>query len=94
MSFVVDDGRILFRTQPGRKLQAMEESPEVCIEACTFDESTGDWLSVIVNVGRRRRPPTQRLGSGRSRCCSRSTPTSWDRPSGLAVFSRWPRCLT
>ena len=48
MSFVVDDDRILFRTQPGRKLQAMEESPAVCIEACTFDESTGDWLSVIV----------------------------------------------
>ncbi len=49
MSFVFDDDRILFRTQPGRKLQAIEESPAVCIEACSFDEVTGDWRSVIVN---------------------------------------------
>jgi nitroimidazol reductase NimA-like FMN-containing flavoprotein (pyridoxamine 5'-phosphate oxidase superfamily) len=49
MSFVLDHGRILFRTQPGRKLEAIAESPSVCIEACSFDESTGDWLSVIVN---------------------------------------------
>lgn len=49
MSFVVDDGRIIFRSQPGRKLQAITESPVVCIEACSFDESTGDWASVIVS---------------------------------------------
>ncbi len=49
MSFVFDGDRILFRTQPGRKLQAIEKSPAVCIEACTFDEVTGDWRSVIVN---------------------------------------------
>jgi nitroimidazol reductase NimA-like FMN-containing flavoprotein (pyridoxamine 5'-phosphate oxidase superfamily) len=49
MAFVVDDGRILFRTRPGRKLEAITENPEVCIEACSFDESTGDWESVIVN---------------------------------------------
>ena len=49
MSFVVDGDRILFRTQAGRKLEAIEESPTVCIEACSFDESTGDWQSVIVN---------------------------------------------
>ena len=49
MAFVVDEGRILFRTRPGRKLEAIAENPEVCIEACAFDESTGDWQSVTVN---------------------------------------------
>jgi len=49
MAFVVDDGRILFRTRPGRKLEAIVENPAVCIEACSFDESTGDWQSVIIN---------------------------------------------
>ena len=48
MAFVVDDGRILFRTRPGRKLEAIVENPDVCIEACSFDETTGDWESVIV----------------------------------------------
>jgi nitroimidazol reductase NimA-like FMN-containing flavoprotein (pyridoxamine 5'-phosphate oxidase superfamily) len=49
VAFVVDKGRILFRTQPGRKLDSILENPEVCLEACSFDESTGDWQSVIVN---------------------------------------------
>jgi nitroimidazol reductase NimA-like FMN-containing flavoprotein (pyridoxamine 5'-phosphate oxidase superfamily) len=49
VAFVVDKGRILFRTQPGRKLDSILENPEVCLEVCSFDESTGDWQSVIVN---------------------------------------------
>jgi nitroimidazol reductase NimA-like FMN-containing flavoprotein (pyridoxamine 5'-phosphate oxidase superfamily) len=49
MAFVVGDGRILFRTRPGRKLEAIVENPAVCIEACSFDESTGEWQSVIVD---------------------------------------------
>ena len=49
MAFVVDNGRILFRTRPGRKLEAIAENPAVCIEACSFDESTGDWQSVTIN---------------------------------------------
>ena len=49
MAFVVDDGRVLFRTRPGRKLEAIAENPSVCIEACAFDESTGDWQSVIIH---------------------------------------------
>lgn len=48
MSFVVDKGRILFRTMPGRKLDALRENSSVCIEVSRFDESTGDWVSVIV----------------------------------------------
>ena len=49
MAFVVDDGAILFRARPGRKLEAIAENPAVCIEACSFNESTGDWQSVIIN---------------------------------------------
>ena len=48
MSFVVDDDRILFRTKPGKRHEAMLENPVVSIEASTFDEETGDWTSVIV----------------------------------------------
>jgi nitroimidazol reductase NimA-like FMN-containing flavoprotein (pyridoxamine 5'-phosphate oxidase superfamily) len=39
----------LFRARPGRKLEAIAENPVVCIEACSFDESTGDWQSVTVS---------------------------------------------
>ena len=49
MSFVVDGDRILFRTKPGKRYEAMLENPAVSIEASIFDEETGDWTSVIVN---------------------------------------------
>lgn len=48
MSFVVDDHRILFRTKPGKRFEALEANPLVCIEVSNFDEETGDWTSVIV----------------------------------------------
>ena len=48
MSFVVDGDRILFRTKPGKRYEAMLENPVVSIEASTFDRQTGDWTSVIV----------------------------------------------
>lgn len=48
MSFVVDGERLLFRTKPGRKFSALEESPTVCVETSTFDEETGAWTSVLV----------------------------------------------
>ncbi len=48
MSFVVDGQRILFRTLPGRKLEGLRAHPSVCIEASRYDESTGDWVSVVV----------------------------------------------
>ena len=51
MSFVVDSDRILFRTKPGKRYEAMLENSAVSIEASTFDNETGDWTSVIV-VGR------------------------------------------
>ena len=81
MAFVVDDGRILFRTRPGRKLEAIAENPAVCIEACSFDESTGDWQSVIIN-GRAAEVTDPPSVSVQSECCSRSTPTRSD-PLGI-----------
>jgi len=48
MSFAVDGGRILFRTKPGARFRAIEADPVVCIEVSEFDETTGDWTSVIV----------------------------------------------
>ena len=48
MSFVVDDDRILFRTKPGKRYEAMLENRVVSVEASTFDRDSGDWISVIV----------------------------------------------
>ena len=48
MSFVADDDRILFRTKPGKRHEAMQENPAVSIELSIFDDETGDWTSVIV----------------------------------------------
>lgn len=48
MSYVVDGDRILFRTMAGTKLEGIKENPEVCVEVASFDEETGDWVSVIV----------------------------------------------
>jgi hypothetical protein len=48
MSFVVDGDRILFRTKPGRRYEAILENPDVSIEASTFDNETGEWSSVFV----------------------------------------------
>jgi nitroimidazol reductase NimA-like FMN-containing flavoprotein (pyridoxamine 5'-phosphate oxidase superfamily) len=48
MSFIVHDDRILFRTKPGRRLQGIKTNPVVSIEVSSFDETTGDWTSVIV----------------------------------------------
>lgn len=48
MSFVVDGDRILFRTLPGKKLEALRANPVVCVEVSRFDEGSGDWVSVIL----------------------------------------------
>jgi nitroimidazol reductase NimA-like FMN-containing flavoprotein (pyridoxamine 5'-phosphate oxidase superfamily) len=47
MSYVVDGDRILFRTMPGKKLDAIRTFPKVSIEVSRLDETTGDWVSVI-----------------------------------------------
>jgi len=48
MSFVMADNRILFRTKPGRRFEAIEETPTVSIEVSSYDPENGDWISVIV----------------------------------------------
>jgi len=48
MSFVLDERRLLFRTKPGKRFQAIEDNPRVCVEASRFDEESGDWVSVVV----------------------------------------------
>lgn len=48
MSYVVDGDHILFRTMAGMKLDAIKGNPRVCVEVSSFDEATGDWVSVIV----------------------------------------------
>jgi nitroimidazol reductase NimA-like FMN-containing flavoprotein (pyridoxamine 5'-phosphate oxidase superfamily) len=48
MSYVLDDNRILFRTKPGRRFEALIANPAVSIEVSRFDDASGDWMSVIV----------------------------------------------
>ena len=48
MSFVVEGDRILFRTKPGKRYEAMLENPTVSIEVSTFDQDSGNWTSVII----------------------------------------------
>lgn len=49
MSFVLEQERILLRTLPGKKIDAIKENPEVCVEVSAYDDKTGDWTSVIVH---------------------------------------------
>ncbi len=48
MSFIIHEGRILFRTKPGRRLEGIKTNQVVSIETSSFDETSGDWTSVIV----------------------------------------------
>lgn len=48
MSFVLDGRRLLFRTKPGKRFEAIEANPRVCVEVSHFDDESGDWVSVVV----------------------------------------------
>jgi nitroimidazol reductase NimA-like FMN-containing flavoprotein (pyridoxamine 5'-phosphate oxidase superfamily) len=48
MSFVLDGRRLLFRTKPGKRFEAIGDNPNVCVEVSRFDEDTGDWVSVVI----------------------------------------------
>jgi nitroimidazol reductase NimA-like FMN-containing flavoprotein (pyridoxamine 5'-phosphate oxidase superfamily) len=48
MSFVLDGRRLLFRTKPGKRFEAIEENSNVCLEVSRFDDESGDWVSVVV----------------------------------------------
>lgn len=47
MSFVLVDDHIVFRTVAGKKLEAIQANPTVCVETSSFDADTGAWTSVI-----------------------------------------------
>ena len=47
VSYVISDGELLFRTGAGRRLDAIEEDPRVCVEVTRYDGESGDWHSVI-----------------------------------------------
>jgi nitroimidazol reductase NimA-like FMN-containing flavoprotein (pyridoxamine 5'-phosphate oxidase superfamily) len=48
ISYVFVDGRVCFKTAPGRRAEAIRSSPRVCLEVSTVDDSTGEWESVVV----------------------------------------------
>ena len=48
ISYVIVDGRICFKTGPGRRAEAIRSSPRVCVETSHVDHSTGYWESVVV----------------------------------------------
>ena len=48
ISYVVVDGRICFKTGPGRRAEAIRSSSRVCFETSNVDHSTGYWESVVV----------------------------------------------
>jgi nitroimidazol reductase NimA-like FMN-containing flavoprotein (pyridoxamine 5'-phosphate oxidase superfamily) len=48
ISYVVLDGRVCFKTGPGRRVEALRSSPRVCLETSNVDQSTGHWESVVV----------------------------------------------
>jgi nitroimidazol reductase NimA-like FMN-containing flavoprotein (pyridoxamine 5'-phosphate oxidase superfamily) len=48
ISYVFVDGRVCFKTGPGRRAEAIRSSPRVCLEVSTADDSTGEWESVVV----------------------------------------------
>ena len=47
VSYVVDGDLLLFRSGPGRRLDAIRAHPRVCVEISTFDRRTGSWEGVV-----------------------------------------------
>ena len=48
ISYVVVDGRVCFKTGPGRRAEGLRSSPRACLEISHIDQSTGYWESVVV----------------------------------------------
>ncbi len=47
VSFVLRGDTILFRTGPGRRLEAIRDAPVVCVTVSFVDPASGAWESVI-----------------------------------------------
>lgn len=48
ISYVVLENSICIRTGPGKRVEALRQSPRVCLEVSDYDQSSGDWESVII----------------------------------------------
>ena len=46
LSYVIIDGDLYFRTGPGRRVDALQASPRVCIEV-SHDDGDDGWASII-----------------------------------------------
>ncbi len=46
--FVLFGDRIVFRTRPGPRLDAVLKKPDVCVTVTRFDELMGEWEAVTV----------------------------------------------
>jgi nitroimidazol reductase NimA-like FMN-containing flavoprotein (pyridoxamine 5'-phosphate oxidase superfamily) len=46
LSYVIIDGDLLFRTVPGRRIDALAADPHVCVEVTTTKED-GGWESIV-----------------------------------------------
>ena len=89
MSFVLMGDEGCSRTKPGRRFEAIESNPMVCIEVSRFDESTGDWVSVVKPRARQwsdRTMPPQRgpwsCSSGNTHPCSARLRHQWSATDG------------
>ncbi len=47
VSFVVVGRELRFRTGPGRRLEALRSRSRVCVEVCSMETPSGDWMSVV-----------------------------------------------
>ena len=47
VSFVVVGRELRFRTGPGRRLDALRARPRVCVEVCSMEADSGEWMSVV-----------------------------------------------
>src|SRR5690606_17309401 len=48
ISYVMLDDAICVRTMDGRRVEALRENPRVCLTVSHYDQSSGDWESVIL----------------------------------------------
>lgn len=48
ISYVVVGDAICIRTGTGKRIDALRHNPRVCVEVSNYDESSGDWESVII----------------------------------------------
>lgn len=48
ISYVLLEDSIGIRTGPGKRVEALRQNPRVCVEVSDYDDTSGDWESVII----------------------------------------------